>query len=237
MESPRDIILFGPRMAPFTEKVRRALVLKGLPFELREPTKRDDYSKWSPETGLLPVMTIDGKLTSDSTSILFELDRLYPEPPLLSRDPMVAEQQRRLEDWADESFLWYFMKWLNFRGEAAMTTAAVERMRAAREEARRNHARPFHWLRRLRAWLSAGGTWERPETSLLRGLSDRLTDLANFLGARAFFYADQVSIADLAVYSMLLTMRRDAIPGSQQLLANQPTLIELMHRVERETGG
>lgn len=237
MDHPSEIILFGPRMAPFTEKVRRALVLKGLQFELREPTSLDDYSNWSPETGLLPVMTIDGQLTSDSTAILFVLDELYPDPPLLSRDPVVADQQRSLEDWADESFLWYFMKWLNFRGEPAMTTPNVDRIQTTHDDFRKNEAKPFRWFRRLLAWLSAGGTWERPETSLLRGLSDRLTDLSNFLGARAFFYADRVSIADLAVYSMLLTMRRDAIPGSQQLLTNQPTLVEFMRRVERETGG
>ena len=237
MDSPREIILFGPRMAPFTEKVRRGLVLKGLQFELREPTSLEDYSDWSPETGLLPVMTIDGELTSDSTEILFTLDRLYPDPPLLSRDPVIAEQQRSLEDWADESFLWYFMKLLNFRGQPPITTPDLEQLQSAAQEDRENDKKTFRWLRQFRAWLSAVGTWERPETSLLRGLSDRLGDLANFLGARAFFYAERVSIADLAVYSMLLTMRRDAIPGSQQLLSNHPTLVEFMRRVERETGG
>ena len=237
MDSPREIILFGPRTAPFTEKVRRALVLKGLQFELREPTTLEDYTNWSPETGLLPVMRIDGELTSDSTEILFMLDKLYPDPPLLSPDLMVAEQQRSLETWADESFLWYFMQWLNFRGEPAMTTPDIEQLQEASEEIRKSDAKPFRWFRRLLAWLSAGGTWERPETALLRGLSDRLTDLSNFLGARAFFYADRVSMADLAVYSMLLTMRRDSIPGSRRLLANHPTLMEFMRRVERETGG
>jgi glutathione S-transferase len=224
-------------MAPFTEKVRRALVLKGLPFELREPGSLDDYTNWSPETGLLPVMRIDGELISDSTAILFALDKLYPEPPLLSSDPMVSEQQSSLENWADESFLWYFMQWLNFRGEAAMTSPNLEQFRETSRQIREKSAKPFRRIRRLLAWLSAGGTWERPETSLLRGLSDRLTDLTNFLGARAFFYADRVSMADLAVYSMLLTMRRDAIPGSQHLLAHHPTLVEFMRRVERETGG
>ncbi len=237
MDTPREIILFGPRVAPFTEKVRRGLVLKGVQFELREPETPEDYADWSPETGLLPVMRIDGKLTSDSTEILFTLDKLYPDPPLLSPDPVIAEQQRSLEDWADESFLWYFMQWLNFRGEPAMTTPNLDRMQATHQTIRENEKKPVRWIQKLLAWLSAGGTWERPETSLLRGLSDRLGDLANFLGARAFFYAERVSIADLAVYSMLLTMRRDAIPGSQQLLASHPTLVEFMRRVERETGG
>ena len=81
-----------------------------------------------------------------------------------------------------------------------------------------------------------GGTWERPEAGLLRGISDRLGDLANFLGTRPFFYADEPSMADLAVYGMLYTMRADSIPGSERLLGQRPSLQEFMKRVERATG-
>jgi glutathione S-transferase len=92
-------------------------------------------------------------------------------------------------------------------------------------------------LRRLGAWLRAGGTWERPHTALLRELALRLDDLANFLGARPFFYAEQLSMADLAVYSMLLYLRDDRIPGAALLLAARPTLMALLERVEAATGG
>jgi glutathione S-transferase len=85
--------------------------------------------------------------------------------------------------------------------------------------------------------MSAGGTWERPETAILRGIDDRLGDLVNLLGTRRFFYADRVSMADLAVYGMLHTVRSDAIPGSTRLLDMRPTLRELMRSVEEETGG
>jgi glutathione S-transferase len=44
-------------------------------------------------------------------------------------------------------------------------------------------------------------------------------------------------MADLAVYSMLRTLRRDQIPGSARLLSDRPALLEFMHRVEEETGG
>lgn len=233
MESPRKITLFGPREAPYVEKVRRALVLKGLPFELCEPSSAEDYAKWSPETGLLPVITIDGELTSDSTDILMRLDELFPDPLLVSTDPTVADQQRQLEDWADESFLWYFMKWMNFRGEHAVAPTLA----AVRERAEEENRRRLRRVRRLVAWLRAGGTWERPETSLLRGLSDRLSDLENFLGGRPFFFSTRVSMADLAVYGMLLTLERDAIPGSKKLLESRPRLGDFMRRVERETGG
>jgi len=218
------ITLYGPRRAPYTEKVRRALVLKGLDFELREPESPDDYKRWSPETGLLPVLAIDRERVADSTRILERLDELFPKPPLLATDPTIASQQRQLENWADESFLWYWNRWLVFARRRGETEAAAPR-------------RGSPGLRRLAAWLRTGGTWERPETGLLRGIDDRLGDLANLLGTRRFFYADQPSMADLAVYGMLFVLRNDAILGSAKLLANRPPLVEFMRRLEDATGG
>ncbi len=227
-EAPK-ILLYGPASAPFTEKVRRALQLKGLPFELREPTDASDYRRWNPETGLLPVVDIDGTRVVDSTAILYRLDALFPDPPLLSAEPRAAEQQRQLEDWADESFLWYFLKWQRMQSEEE----------AAREAAGVNDSSSgvLEKLRSVGAWLRAGGTWERPHTALVRQIGDRLDDLLNFLGTRSFFYADSPSMADLAVYGMLFTLRRNSISGTERLLAERPVLLEYMRRVEARTGG
>ena len=53
--------LYGPRAAPFTEKVARGLALKKLEFELVEPESPEDYRRWNPETAQLPVIDIDGE--------------------------------------------------------------------------------------------------------------------------------------------------------------------------------
>jgi len=229
------ITLYGPAQAPFTEKVRRALIYKNVEFELREPRTLEDYRRWSPKTGMLPALDIDGEHVPDSTEILLRLDALYPQPPLLSSDPKVAERQRQLEDWADLSFLWYYMKYLHMTSRSTELPVVLdgELVDAAEERQERRSSA----LRRFGAWLRAGGTWERPWTGLLRELGDRLDDLVNFLGARPFFYADRLSMADLAVYGMLNTMRGDFMPGSAMLLAQRPTLVALMTRLESATGG
>jgi len=229
------ITLYGPAQAPFTEKVRRALIYKGIEFELREPRSIDDYKRWSPKTGMLPVLDLNGEHIPDSTEILLRLDARHPQPPLLSADPLVAQQQLQLEDWADASFLWYYMKYLNMAGRQQRRPTALdgELADAATEPPAPRRSR-WRWVA---AWLRAGGTWERPVTGLLRELGDRLDDLVNFLGARPFFYADRLSMADLGVYAMLNTMRGDFMPGSASTLARRPTLMALMSRVETATGG
>jgi glutathione S-transferase len=228
------ITLYGPAQAPYTEKVRRALVYKGYQFELREPQSPEDYKRWSPKTGMLPVLDLNGEHVPDSTHILYRIDRDRPDPPLLSTDPTAATQQRQLEDWADESFLFYYMKYLRTlesEGPAVPTAGSGPVPHSTQDGG------PSSPLRRLGAWLRAGGTWERPETAILRGLGLRLDDLTKFLGARAFFYSERLSMGDLAVYAMLFTMRNDAIPGSSLLVAQRPALVGFMARVEEVTGG
>ena len=226
------ITLYGPAQAPFTEKVRRALLFKGYVFELREPESPEDYKRWSPKTGMLPVLDLDGEHVPDSTEILYRIDRDRPDPPLLSSDPTVATQQRQLEEWADESFLFYYMKYQRTVAHEAQVVAD-----ASGSEERTGDRAGSGPLRRLGAWLRAGGTWERPQTGIVRELGLRLDDLTKFLGARAFFYAERLSMGDLGVYAMLNTMRNDAIPGSEQLVAQRPALLAFMRRVEEETGG
>jgi glutathione S-transferase len=227
------ITLYGAARVPYTEKVRRALLYKKLDFELHEPTCPEDYQRWNPKSGMLPALDLDGELIEDSTQILIALDARFPDPPLLSPDPMVASQQRQLEDWADESFLWYWMKYRRMLGGGEMPLP----LKGEGPDPPRSEAARSSRLRRLRAWLRAGGTWERPITGLQRELGLRMDDLVNFLGTRPFFYADRLSMADLSVYAMLSTMRRDSIPGSARLLAERPSLVAFMARVEEVTGG
>jgi len=223
MAGESKITLYGPARIPFTEKVRLALLYKGLEFELVEPASREDYWRWSPKSGLLPVLDLHGERIPDSTAILRRLDALYPDPPLLSSDVRIRSQQQQLEDWADENLLWYFNKWIRIRDAAA--------------EAKEDQFVPSaRWLRRATAWLRAGGTWERPETGVVRGIADRLDDLLGFLGTRPFFYSDRVSMADLGVYAMLYSLSLGAIPGSQKIVLSRPPLVEFMRRVEAATG-
>jgi glutathione S-transferase len=67
-----------------------ALRMKKLTFEIVEPSGLEDFQRWNPETGLLPVIDVDGTRVADSSKILDWLDAHFPEPPLLARDPRSA---------------------------------------------------------------------------------------------------------------------------------------------------
>ena len=109
------ITVYGTAVTPYTIKVMRALHWKRLPYALEEPQSADDYRRWSPKNGLLPVIDVDGTRVQDSAAILDLLDARFPDPPLVSADARVAREQRRLEHWIDETFPFYILRWMRSR--------------------------------------------------------------------------------------------------------------------------
>ena len=214
------ITLYGPARAPFVIKVRGALALKKLDYALVEPTDPGDYRRWSPQTGLLPVIDVDGVRVPDSSAILDHLEERFPAPPMLAADPKVASAQRRLERWSEATFMFY---WRAYLRDLVDRSAAAGGQGAAGAEPRR------------RGLLRRGPS--RPAASGLGAeFASRLDDLVNFLGARPFFYADAVSRADLSVYSFLRNIPDAAGPGVAAELDARPALRSYLVRVEQQIG-
>lgn len=221
-----EITLYGPPQAPFTVKVELGLRLKGLDYALVEPQSPEDYRRWNPETGLLPVVLFGEERVHDSTTILMRMDELYPEPPLLSDDPKLADAQRRLEEWCDETFFFYWLR--------------LQRQRALEAEAGPRRTGLATWL--LDLALSRGPRPRRRDglstevVDIVDQLARRCDDLTNLLAGRPFFYGDRVGMADIAVYAILAQMRSGTFPRGPEILADRPALLALMERVEAATG-
>jgi maleylacetoacetate isomerase len=82
-------------------RVRIALNLKGVdydsrPIDLRDDAQKSDaYCALNPQ-GLVPMLEIDGHRLTQSLSIIVYLDQVYPEPPLMPRDPADGAHVRAL---------------------------------------------------------------------------------------------------------------------------------------------
>jgi glutathione S-transferase len=221
------ITLYGPAVTPYTVKVTRALRWKRLSFTLEEPKHPDDYRRWSPRNGLLPVIDLDGTRVQDSAAILDLLDARFPEPPLLSRDAKVAHEQRRLEAWVSETFFYHLFRWVRSRvGAAADAPRAGEGLGPMM---RLGLIGPNGQVRPEVFDTSNGGPG--PE------FAGAVDELAKLLGRRPFFFSDQLSRADLAAFGSLSGLLHDRYPGGAALLRSYPTLWELCGRVDRATAG
>lgn len=92
------IKLCGFRISNYHNKVRIALLEKGVAFEEDEnvkPSQDSDYLAKSP-MGKVPFLEVDGTRIRESGAILEYLEDAYPQKPLLPGDPIERARVREL---------------------------------------------------------------------------------------------------------------------------------------------
>ena len=92
------ITLCGFRISNYHNKVRIALLEKGVAFEEDEnvkPSQEGDYLAKSP-MGKVPYLQVNGTRIRESSAILEYLEDAFPQKPLLPKDPIERARVREL---------------------------------------------------------------------------------------------------------------------------------------------
>jgi glutathione S-transferase len=103
-----EVVLWHIRFSNFNEKARWALDHKRVPHVRRgldsgvHPLVAAALTRGAHKT--FPLLQIDGRTIGDSTAIIAELERRFPEPPLYPDDPGERRRALELEDFFDESY-------------------------------------------------------------------------------------------------------------------------------------
>jgi glutathione S-transferase len=105
MTSPR-LRVVGIHGSPYSRKLLAVLRYRRLPYSWIVRDSHEDEGLPRPRVFLLPQL-IEGEgdaatVTTDSTPILRDLDRRFPDRRVRPADPVVALLDAILEDWADE---------------------------------------------------------------------------------------------------------------------------------------
>ena len=90
--------LCGFHVSNYHNKVRLALLEKGVPFEEDpscHPSQKDEYLARSP-MGKVPYLEVNGARLRESAVICEYLEDAYPEKPLLPREPLARARVREL---------------------------------------------------------------------------------------------------------------------------------------------
>jgi maleylacetoacetate isomerase len=96
----RPILYEAPRSSA-AYRVRIALNLKGIDYEshpvnlIEGEQKSAEYRELNPQ-GLVPMLEIDGHRLTQSLSIIVYLDQLFPDQPLMPRDPLDGAHVRAM---------------------------------------------------------------------------------------------------------------------------------------------
>ncbi len=90
--------LCGFHVSNYHNKVRIALLEKGVPFEEDPnvfPSQKDDYLALSP-MGKVPYLEVDGERLRESAVICEYLEDAFPQKPLLPKEPLARARVREL---------------------------------------------------------------------------------------------------------------------------------------------
>lgn len=137
-----------------------------------------------------------------------------------------------LEDWSDESFYWYnqTLRW------------APQNEPRTIEQNSRFVPTPLTWFAKplLRQLVGkqpmSQGLGRLPNEMLISELTQRFDDLVVILGNSLFFYSEQPSVADFAIYGVFNTGIEGGItPEFAELVSQRPTLSEWHLRVQNAT--
>jgi glutathione S-transferase len=99
--------LIGAGLSPFVRKVRVALTEKGLPFDHEQLTPfgpNPEYRKLHP-LGKIPTLTDGDKVIPDSSAIVVYLEKIAPNPALISADAYQAARTVWYEEYADTALV------------------------------------------------------------------------------------------------------------------------------------
>ena len=97
------IELWEHPLSPYAQKVKIALMEKGVPFSSKTPdaigsgSTAEEFRKTS-FRGEVPVLIIEGHAIVDSTIILEFLEERFPQPRLLPTDPFERARARMIEE-------------------------------------------------------------------------------------------------------------------------------------------
>jgi glutathione S-transferase len=224
---PEEVLLWDLNDSPPCLKARICLQVKGVPFRRVTLTlgRRRGLRRLNP-LGAVPVLVQGAVVIADASRIAHHLEALRPEPPLVPAAPEARAWVALLEQWGDRSLapLAGACKWLNPENREAALDRTLGEMTSG-------PLRPLlapllaHRLRRrhlaaARAPVSVAQLEERVRESL--------GTLATMLDGKEFLLGRTPTLADIAVFAPLVSLRGYA---ERRLVDQVPVVVEWLERL------
>ena len=98
-------VIWHLEISHYNEKARWALDHKGVPHVLKAltPGFQEIRARRLRAGTTSPILEIDGQAIGDSTAVIAEIERRWPDPPLYPSDPEERRRALDIEDWFDEA--------------------------------------------------------------------------------------------------------------------------------------
>ncbi len=225
--------IFGSDLSPYSVKVRSYFRYKRIPHEwvARHMGNMAEFQQYATLPLIPLVVTPAGTGLQDSTPIIEEMERRFPEPALQPRDPTLAFLSALIEEYADE---WGNKPMFHYRWtyppdqESAAERIARDNLPGAAAEAIRGAADGIRqrMIPRLKFVGSTPVTTEQIERSFRR----QLTILEHHLAERPYLFGARPAFGDFGLFAQLYECSTDPTP-SRLITASAPRTFAWIERM------
>ncbi len=196
-------VLWQFRASHFNEKVRWALDWKGIVHERRSllPGPHMPVVLWLTGQKSVPVLRVGGEIVHDSTRIIADLERRFPERPLYPADPALRARALELEEFFDEEFGPHVRRCV-FHAVLPDTGFAADLMTPGFSPTTKAIYRAAFPVTRVLMKLDMGLTDNGAARSLAR-IEAAFDRLDREIGPHGYLAGDSFSVADLTAAALL----------------------------------
>jgi glutathione S-transferase len=208
--------IFGAEVSPYSVKVRSYFRYKGIPHEwiVRGPASQAEYQKYA-KLPIIPVVaTPEDEGLQDSTPILDELEKRFPEPSIHPSDPTTAFLSALLEEFGDE----WGNKWMfhyRWAREADQRSAGerIAKVMMPEVEGEQLAAVTDNIVQRMvgRVWFV--GSNEQTAPQIEHSYQEAVAQLEAHLAERRYLFGARPAFADFGLWGQLYNCWTDPTAG------------------------
>lgn len=232
MTAAQPYRFYAAEVSYFSGKVRPFFRYKDIPYEEIAPTPEVYRDVLIARTGLafIPVViTPDDVVLQDTSEILDELERRFPEPPVYPPTPVQRVVAYLTEVYADEFMI---LPAMHYRWSFPESEAKA---RADFAQSSGNPATADRFASRMKGALPLLGVHPESIPAIEAHLRELLDILSRHFAGHDFLLGSRMSLADLALLGPLYAhLYLDAVPG-RLLRATAPRVCAWIERMNHPT--
>jgi glutathione S-transferase len=209
--------IFGAEMSPYSVKVRSYFRYKAIPHQwiLRNAASQAEYEKHARMPIIPLVVTPEGIGIQDSTPIIDQIEKLFPEPSINPDDGIADFISALTEEFGDEwGNKWMFhYRWARDVDQIS-SAGRIARMRGPKASEQEHDAFASKVRARMvdRVWFVGSNAVTAPQIEA--GFLDMLGLLDNHLARRPYLFGGRPAFGDFGLWGQLYQMWTDPTAGA-----------------------
>jgi len=225
--------ILGAEMSPYSVKVRSYFRYKAIPHRwiLRNADSQAEYEKHARMPIIPLVVTPEGKGIQDSTPIIDQMEKLYPEPSIHPDDTVAGFISVLIEEFGDEwGNKWMFhYRWARDVDQIS-SAGRIARMRGPKAGEQEHEAFAGQVRARMvdRVWFVGSNAGTGPQIEA--GFLEMLALLDNHLASRPYLFGGRPAFGDFGLWGQIYQMWKDPTAGAL-IEGGAPHVLDWVHRM------